>query len=57
MKTTDTLELTPAHRVAMLVLVIAQYLLFFWALILQANYHAFKFPFLDYASLGTAGSA
>jgi hypothetical protein len=50
----NTIELTPAHRVVMLTLVIIQYIAFGWALLLMVNYHAFRLPFLDYPSLITA---
>lgn len=52
-----TVEMTPPHRVAVLVLIVLQYALFAWSLLLMVNYHAIRLPFLGYPSMVAAEPA
>lgn len=47
----NVLELTPFHRVAAVIMIIVQYVLFAWAQILLVNYHSFRIPLINYPSL------
>lgn len=54
--TPKILQLTPTHRIAMLTLIILQFTLFLWAVVLLLNYCMLKMPFIEFESLTNSTS-
>ena len=54
--TVGTIVLTKFHRTTVMILIVLQYLLFGYTLLMIINYHAFPIPFFNYKSMVTSTS-
>ena len=52
-KENDQLELTTAHRVAAITMMVAQFIFFLASIAMLVNYHAVDLPFIPYPSMTT----
>jgi hypothetical protein len=50
----NSLLMTPVHRVMMIALIAVEHLVYLWAMLLFINYISYRIPFIDYPSIITA---